>query len=124
LHAILQIIDSFTGAAKRDKHFLNIILEANILGLLRPFLQQEFQATPPFMAQHSVDRLVVYDSADFALLAMIRERGLKKLLPPVSGGDFDYFDLRRAILSRAFKTILQREAETESLYDFGEIEYR
>jgi hypothetical protein len=89
-NAVLYIIDAFIGAAKIDKDFLAIILEANFLGLLRPFLQQEFHATPPYMDQHSGDRLMVYDSADFALLAMIREHGLKKLLPPVPDGD-SYF---------------------------------
>jgi hypothetical protein len=130
-NAVLYIIDAFLGAAKNDKDFLAIILEANFLGLLRPFLQQEFHATPPYMAQRSGDRLMVYDSADFALLAMIREHGLKKLLPPIPDRDPNFFDLRRTILSRALNTILPRdkdEGEAASLheteYDFVEIEYQ
>jgi hypothetical protein len=107
LHSILLIIDTFIGAARGDNDFLTIILEANILGLLRPFLQQEFQNIPPFMAQHSGDRLMVYDSADFELLATIREHGLKQLLPRFAGGDIYSIDLRRDILSRALDTVLR-----------------
>jgi hypothetical protein len=105
-YAVLQIIHIFVETARNDKDFLTIILEANFLGLLRRYLQQEFEAIPPYMARHCDDRLMVYDTADLTLLAMIREHGLKKLLPPVP-----HADMRRAILLHAFDTILRHEGQ-------------
>lgn len=117
-NAVLQIIYSFITAARLDNNFLAVILEANILGLLRPFLQQEFQGTPQLM-WHDSERLMVYDTTDFDFLAVIRERGLRKLYPPIPGGDTYLFNVRRTIISRAFSVVLGRErniSEVERLY--------
>lgn len=101
----MQIINSFIVAARNDKGFLSVILQANILGLLRPFLQQELQGTARHMSQHSGDKLLVYDAADFELLAIIRKNGLRGLSPSNPSS----FDRRQIILSRAFDVVLRRE---------------
>jgi hypothetical protein len=55
---------------------------------------------------------MAYDSVDFELLAMIREHGLKQLLPPISGGDTHPI-IGRIILSRAFDIVLRRTKDDE-----------
>lgn len=89
-----------------------MILQANILGLLRPFLQQELQGTTRHMVQHSGDKLLVYDAADFELLAIIRKHGLRGLSPRNPSFEVDLNDVRWIILSRAFKVVLRRENNT------------
>lgn len=102
---ILKIIDFFVAAARNDLNFLSIILEANILGLLRPFLEFELRNTKSPILQHGSERFMVYDERDLQILTVIRERGLLELLSDISTSDVG---LRRGILSRAFDVILQK----------------
>lgn len=94
-------------AAQSNENFLAVILEANILGLLRPFLQQVLWDTRR-IAQHSGDRLLVYDAGDFELLEMIRKDGLRGLSPPIFSDNASFVDLRWTILARAFDVVLRR----------------
>ncbi|KAF9466991.1 hypothetical protein BDZ94DRAFT_1250259 [Collybia nuda] len=111
-NAILQIIDSFIGAAQNHQSFLAVLLEANLLGLLRPFLQQELQGIWS-MTYHDGDNLLRYDASDFELLATLRKHGLRTLFPSIS--DNPHIDLRRNILGRAVNILLRRESDIDEI---------
>lgn len=99
----LNIVNFIVETAKNDPKFLNIIIEANILG----FLELELQNTASSITHHKrVEIFMVYDKQDLQVLALISERGLEELL--ASNGDLPApIAVRRGILTRALDTILQ-----------------
>jgi hypothetical protein len=111
INAVPHFLHLFLNLAKANEDFLVIILAADVLGLMRPFLEIELRGhTEIQMASHYGDLLTVYDPPDFAVLALIKERGLENLLPAPSAQDkVRYaFVYRRDLLCRAFNVFMGR----------------
>ncbi|KAF5388069.1 hypothetical protein D9615_000767 [Tricholomella constricta] len=111
INAIPHFLHLFINLAKADDTFLTIFLAADVLGLMRPFLEMELSGSSEIqIAHHGPDLFTVYDPPDFALLALIKERGLKDLLPelPPQEKSLHARVYRRNILRRAFNVFLGR----------------
>jgi hypothetical protein len=108
-NGILEIIDCFVDAAQHNPEFLTILLEANILGVLRPFLEREFRTHASPIDKHDWEKVMVYDQADLELLVQIRERGLMALLPTATleHSHPSHIKIRRSNLSHVFDIILR-----------------
>ncbi|KAF9458460.1 hypothetical protein BDZ94DRAFT_1270499 [Collybia nuda] len=104
--AVLHFIHCFSNIAKGEARFLRFMLEANILGLLRPFLEIE---GAPGIANHSVETWMVYEPTELTIVDLIRDRGLETYLPALVGEPPDYTVYRRSVLIQAFDIFLQRE---------------
>lgn len=103
---VLKFVNFFVEAAKNDPKFLTIIIEANILGFLRPYLALELQNTASSIAHHRRKKTMVYDKQDLFVLALISEHGLQELL--ASNGDIlAPIPVRRGFLTRTLDIILQ-----------------
>jgi len=98
--------------AKIDETFFTVILAADVLGLMRPFLEIELRGHPEIrITPHEGDFLTVYEPPDFAVLALIKERGLENLVYDLSSGvhtEYAYV-YRRNVVCRAFNVFLGRE---------------
>lgn len=113
---MLEVINSFVEVAQDSPEFLNIVIEANMLGLLRPFLEMELRTNESRIAKHDGDMLMSYNESDMPVLALIGGSGLMRLFPSyISGHILEFTPLAnsrtRAILARAFAVILQRLKE-------------
>ncbi|RDB20023.1 hypothetical protein Hypma_013045 [Hypsizygus marmoreus] len=105
-NAVLHFIHCFFNIAKEDDAFFEVIYAANILGLLRPFLEMELRGRGN-LARHDADLAMVYDEADFDILASIKGNGLENLLP--RDWDLPYAAAyRRSVLCRAFDVFMRR----------------
>lgn len=103
---VLKIVNFFVEMAKNTPKFLTIILEANIVGLLRHFLELELRNTASPIAQHDGEMLVVYDKQDLGVLHLIAKHGLLKLLP-ITKDVPKSVAVQRKILSHAFNVVLR-----------------
>lgn len=106
LSAVLHFIRYFVDAAKTDENFLSIAIDANILGLLRPFLEIELRGHANII-HHEGDLILKYDPPDLNLLVLIKERGLQDLLPKRSDMTF-IGSYRRDVLCQAFDVFMRR----------------
>lgn len=112
---VLTIVNSFVRAAQYDGRCLAIMVETNIFGLLRPFLELEFRGTSR-MREHGRDNIMIYDVSDFQLLLAIRDNGLRPLLPPLPRVSFN----SQSILCNAFNVFLHypyRDNDEDKLLD-------
>lgn len=121
--AVLRIVNSFVCAAQYDSRCLAIMVEANIFGLLRPFLELEFHGTSRMM-EHGSENIMVYDTSDFQFLELIRDNGLTSLLPPSPEVSTYSQYLRRNTLRNAFDVFLHhtyRDDHEDKLPDLWHI---
>ncbi|KAG6866890.1 hypothetical protein C0993_007368 [Termitomyces sp. T159_Od127] len=107
-----EFLRLFRDLARNDEALLIIFLAADILGLMRPFLEIELRGNSEKQIDfHSGDMLTVYDSRDYSLLQLIKKNGLRHLLQPVERADTLKMHWR-AILCRAFDVFLGREKQS------------
>lgn len=104
--AVLHFICYFLDIAKTDEKFLSVAIAANILGLLRPFLEMELRGYPN-VVRHEGDLIMHYDTPDFDFLALIKQRGLRDLLPKRSEDTY-IESYRRDVLCQAFDVFMRR----------------
>ncbi|KAG6911427.1 hypothetical protein DXG01_016524 [Tephrocybe rancida] len=109
-NAVPHFLHLFLNLAKNDESILNILLDAGVLGLLRPFLEFELRDNPESrMAVHEGEFLTVYDPSDAGILEQIKERGLEELVTPLPQDSTRYALIyRRSLLCRAFNVFLGR----------------
>lgn len=82
------------------------MLDANILGLLRPFLEIE---GVPGIAHHPADSGMIYDPPELEFLTLVRDHGLQNYLPILPEKSLDYVVYRRSVICRAFDVFLHRD---------------
>ncbi|KAF9463090.1 hypothetical protein BDZ94DRAFT_1260035 [Collybia nuda] len=110
---ILHITNALIGAAKFDRRCFEIMTKANIVGLLRPYLELELRGTSRMM-QHGQEGIIVYDPSDFKLLESIRDNGPRSLIsPPPDSPTFTEI-LRRIVVCRGFDVFLSRKYQENS----------
>ncbi|KAF9463075.1 hypothetical protein BDZ94DRAFT_651454 [Collybia nuda] len=104
---MLEVINCFIEVARRSPKFLDTIIEANILGLLRPFLEVELRMTSFPIAKHEGDMLMTFDDSDLVVLGLINEHGLMQLF----NDPLFLYTRTRTILAHEFAGILPRLKE-------------
>lgn len=102
---VLHFVHCFFNISRVDDHFLDVMLKANVLGLLRPFLEME---DIPYITHHSGRSPMIYGPSELAFLALVSDCGLERFLPVRIEGPQDYIAYRRSILCRAFDVFLRR----------------
>jgi len=115
MNVVPHFIHVFLSLAKIDDTSRAIVLAADILGLMRPLLEKEFQGHASIhLDPHDGDLSMVYYPPDFALLALIKEHGLEALLPepPAHQMANHAFQYQRSILCSAFSVFLTRRDRT------------
>ncbi|KAF9458462.1 hypothetical protein BDZ94DRAFT_101486 [Collybia nuda] len=102
---VLHFLHCFFGIAKRESRFLRIMLDANVLGLLRPFLEIEGVLG---IVRSLVAPSMVCISTELNLIDLIRNYGLETYLPELAQEPLDYVVYRRRVMIRAFDIFLDR----------------
>ncbi|KAG6911430.1 hypothetical protein DXG01_016527 [Tephrocybe rancida] len=93
-NVVPHFLHLFLNLAKNDKSILNLLLDADVLGLMRPFLEFELRNNPESrMAVHEGELLTVYDPSDAVILEQIKERSLEELMTPFPQDSTRAFDV-------------------------------
>ncbi|KAG6830559.1 hypothetical protein H0H87_007667 [Tephrocybe sp. NHM501043] len=124
VNAVTHFIHLFVNLSKQNETVREIILAADVLGLMRPFLELELRGSRHRIAVHEGDMLTVYDPPDFDLLALIKARGLKELLPAIQWGEKSYaLTYRSFLMCRAFNVFLGRGDNWQASPEFWIVDW-
>ncbi|KAF9463077.1 hypothetical protein BDZ94DRAFT_1322157 [Collybia nuda] len=73
-NGMLEVIDCFIGAAGDNQTFLDALIEADLFGILQPFLEVELRTTPVSITEHQGVALMTFNNFDLATLHLLSNR--------------------------------------------------